>query len=438
MNSTMELDVDHNQSLPSNARAAAEPAPGNLPPSASPVRGSLPEGPSGMAWVRAEFMRRRYAANDYIESAHARAAVMHRYVGTEKGSGAPLRILYFGGGENLAYVLGLIYEQHRVEEERQGLSVWQARRWLRAARGQADLFVADLPWPYHRLLRGVGGLEAPAWVDQRLRLPQRWDDVFAQLRGSAKSVDLRKIRRHGLTYRVVRDDSAIRRFYHEMYVPHISQRFGGAAFVEPEWKIEYCIQRGALMQVLAGDEPIAAQVMYPQGNRLQFLWAGTHGVAAGQHPKAAFPALYYFGVVYAFENGYDDADYCGSRPSLADGVLQLKRRWGGVIHDGWSLETLFFRPFDLEAANLGFLSRCPLVVRRGGHLVGKMACGEQAPGLEDIERIAQNYVTPGLERVRVYSLVTPGAEVVAAGAAAGCDIVDLSGQRDPATVLSRD
>ena len=439
MHRTVEPDVDHNQDSRSNAGVHAgttgESVLCNLPQPASPVRGARQGGPLGLARLGADLALRLDTAREYAESAATGSAVLGRFVGPEKGSGAPLRLQYFGAGEHLAYVLGLVYDRYEEQEVRRDLPVWQARRWLREARGRADLFVADLPWPYHRLLRGHGGLEAPAWVDQRLRLPARWDEVFAQLRGSAIREDLRKIRRHRLACRVVRDGAAISRFYHDMYVPHVRHRYGGMAYVEPEWKIEYCVARGVLMQVLSDGEPIAGQVLYGERNRLQFLWAGTHGAGSGPPPKGAFPAMFYFGLLYAFENGYDEADFTGSRPSLADGVLQLKRRWGGAIHDGWSRDTLFFRPFDLATANLGLLTRCPLVVRSRRGLVGQMAWGPSAPGVEDVERIARTCVTAGLERVRVHSLGRPGADAVAAAAAAGCDIVDLSGERDPATAL---
>ena len=148
---------------------------------------------------------------------------------------------------------------------------------------------------------------------------------------------------------------------------------------------------------------------------------------------AALLALWFLGIYNRFVRLRNLAQEAWS------GVdVQLKRRWGGAIHDGWSRDTLFFRPFDLTAANLGFLSRCPLVVRRRGRLVGKMTWGVPAPLVGDVERIAQNYLTPGLERFRVYSLGQPGADAVAAGVAAGCELVDLSSERDPAAVLCQD
>lgn len=431
--------MDHNRRHRSlQQESGGDSTPVELPQPGSPLRPPRRDAQPLLGRLRSGLARRYYVGQEYAESAATRSASLHRFVGTEKGSGAALRMSYFGSGSHLAYVLGLVYDKYRVEEERGSLAVWQARRWLQDSRGRVDLLVADLPWPYHRLLRGRGLLEAPAWVDQRLRLPARWEDVFARLRSSARREDLRKIRRHRLSYRIVRDEDAISSFYREMYVPHVTHRFGEAAYVEPEWKIGYCVEHGALMQVFSEGHLVAGQVLYGDRDRLQFLWAGTHGAESGLQPKGAFPALFYFGLLYAFENGFDEADYCGSRPVLSDGVLQLKRRWGGAVYDGWSRDTLFLGPGDLGAANAGFLSRCPMIVRSGRGLVGKLVWGPGAPGLEDVARIAQDCVTPGLDIVQVYSLGKPNADVVAAGAANGCAVVDLSRERDPVSVLCRE
>ncbi len=119
-------------------------------------------------------------------------------------------------------------------------------------------------------------------------------------------------------------------------------------------------------------EIVAGQVLFGDRESMQLLWAGTSGGEFGQESQGVFPALYYFGVLYAFEKGYRQADYCGSRPLLSDGIFQLKRRWGGHVYDGWSRDTLFFLPIRLEQATLGFLTRHPLIARCGNDLVGKV------------------------------------------------------------------
>jgi hypothetical protein len=383
--------------------------------------------PGGFTGARAALERRYWVGREYWESFTTRTARALLVSGHERQSGAPLRTLYCGSENHLPYVLGLLYDDHRVIEEHGPFEAWQVRRWLAGHSGASDLLVADLPWPYHQRLGNRGYLASPAWVDQKLELPEQWDAVFDCLRSSARGEDLRKIRRHGLTYRIVHDEQAIRRFYSDMYVPHVTKRFGESAYVEPEWKIQYCAETGALMEILKEGEVVAGQVLFADRDSLQFLWAGTSGGELGAHSKGVFPALFYFGILYAFERGYRSVDYCGSLPVLSDGILQLKRRWGGAIHDGWSRDTLFFRPTRLNPATCGFLARCPLIVRSGRDLVGKVFHGAAAIGVAEVERAGQLYATAGLRAVRLYSLQAPGPDAwAAARTTPGIELVDLS------------
>ena len=398
-----------------------------LPAPRSRVRSAESVEPSGLIAARAALERRYWVSREYWESLTTRTASACLVSGLERYSGAPLRTMYFGSGNHMPYVLALLYADYRVDEEFGRLDAWQARRWLARHGGGADLLVADLPWPYHQLLSNQGFLASPAWVDQKLELPEQWHAVFDCLRSSARGEDLRKIRRHGLTYRIVHDEQAIRRFYSDMYVPHVTKRFGESAYVEPEWKIQYCAETGALMEILKEAEVVAGQVLFADRDSLQFLWAGTSGGELGAHSKGVFPALFYFGILHAFERGYRSVDYCGSRPVLSDGILQLKRRWGGAVHDGWSRDTLFFRPTRLNPATRGFLARCPLIVRSGRDLVGKVFHGDAAIGAAEVERAGQLYSTGGLRAVRLYSLHAPGPDAwAAARTTPGIELVDLS------------
>ena len=409
-----------------------------LPEPRSATRPAIVGRSGSLARVRADLERRYAESREYLESAANRQASALLVSGAEKYSGVPLTSLYFGSGNHLAYVLGLLYREYRIEEEHRHLHAWQARRWVENYRNKVDFIAADLPWPYHHVLAGRGMLEAPAWVNQKLQLPNTWEDVLAQLRSSARGEDLRKIRKHGLQYRVVRDEQAIRRFYHEMYVPHLTNRFGGAAYIEPEWRVQHCAESGALMQILRDGEVVAGQVLFGNRQSLQSLWTGTAGGQFGQQSQGVFPALYYFGVLYAFENGYREADYCGSRPLLSDGIFQLKRRWGGHVYDGWSRDTLFFLPTHMGQGNLGFLTRHPLIARCGHELVGKVCFGSEPIQPEDVARAEQVYSTAGLREIRLYSLQPPSqAAIDAALATPGIELVDLSCEEQPAAAYCR-
>jgi hypothetical protein len=369
---------------------------------------------------------------EFLESAVERHAGALVYAGIEKHSGKPLRVFYFGSVNHLAWVRDSAFASCTLESERLRIPVWHAQREIALAAAGVDVVVADLPWPWQRQLRGRGFIEVPAWVNQRLALPEQWRDVFPRLRRSARGEDLRAIRKNGLTYRLVRNENAIRRFYEEMYVPHLTRRFGEAAYIEPEWKIRYCVEQGTLMEILRGEEVVAAQVLWGSRGSLHFLWAGTKGREFGNETRGTFPALYYYGIVHAFENGFDEADYCGSRPVLADGIFQMKRRWGASVFDGWSRDTLFIRARSLSGPALEFLVRNPLVERKDGGLAGKVLVAGAA-GPEDVERMRQVYASDGIREIALHSLAAPlPAALEAASAAPGVKIVDLSREPDPA------
>ena len=394
--------------------------------------------PGGLARLRSAVERGYWDSLEYLESAAHRKAVMLLMSGAEKHSGAPLRTLYFGSGNHLAYVQSLVYREHRVDAEHPGLRIWNVRRFVRQRGSDVDLVVADLPWPWHGLLRGRGYLEVPAWINQRMPLPERWQDVPSQWRRSARGEDLRSIRKQGLAYRLVRDEQTVRRFYEEMYVPHLTRRFGQAAYIEPEWKIRYCVENGSLMEILRDGRVAAAQVLWENRDMMHFLWAGTVDEEYGAQSRGLFPALYYFGILHAFESGCREADYCGTRAMLGDGIFQIKRRWGGRVYDGWSRDTLFLRPRNLDPANRAFLAHNPLIARTAGALVGKVFIGDEPAGPEHVTRADQVYASPGIGGIKLYSLQSPRPEaLIAAREARGIEIVDLSGEPEPLSVYCR-
>jgi hypothetical protein len=399
-------------------------------PSTTVRRAPAPR-PRGFARFKSAAERTWWDSLEYLESATQRHAARVLFAGSEKRSGAPLRLLYFGSGNHLAWVRDLAFREWRVEEKVDGIRIWNARRSIAAFAQRADIVVADLPWPWHRALRGAGMVEVPAWVNQRFALPANWTEVAPRLRRSARGEDMRSIRKNRLEYRLVRDDAAIRRFYEEMYVPHLTRRFGEAAYIEPEWKIRYCVEHGTLMEIRREGKLVAAQVLWGSRGSLHFLWAGTTGEDSGAGTRGVFPALYYYGIVHGFENGFDEVDYCGSRPVLADGIFQIKRRWGAAVFDGWSRDSLFIRPRTFQGAARDFLAGNPFIARSGVGLVGRLLCPGAATA-EDVGRAEQLYASDGIREIRIYSAAPPAPDALeAARSTSGVKIVDLSREPDP-------
>ncbi len=99
---------------------------------------SLAGQPGGFLRVRAGTERLYWQWQEYRESAATREASALLVFGPEKHSGAPLRTLYFGSGNHLSYVLGLLYDEYRVEEEHRHLHAWQRGGWVDGYRNKVD------------------------------------------------------------------------------------------------------------------------------------------------------------------------------------------------------------------------------------------------------------------------------------------------------------
>lgn len=359
--------------------------------------------------------------------------------GSERSSGELLRTSYLGTRNHLAYVQAWIYREHSLLEVPRTGTVWGARHWARENGPQADLLVADLPSPYHRLLSRQCFLECPAWLNQRLPLGRTWEAVKAGFRRSAKTTVLRRIRKHQLDARFTREPRAVVEFYEEMYVPYLQRRFREAAFIEPFHRLRWCVDNGNLLQIVRDNQVIAAAVLYGWGRTLDFLWVGLRNDLRDETSAGAFGALYYYGILHAFDQGYDEVDFSGTRALLNDGVYRFKRQWGAQIHDGWSLDSLLVGPRNLGPAVAAFLERSPMIVRHPKGLEGKIVCANSAPTLDDLNRVESLYASEGIQVMKLFSLCAVEQQVVEAAnrSDVGLQLLDLSRDPNPLQTLCR-
>lgn len=353
--------------------------------------------------------------------------------GQEKSSGEVLCTSYFGTGNHLAYVRNWIYEESAITESPRTGTMLEARRWARQTDSTVDLMVADLPSPYDWLLPRRRFLRCPAWLNQRLPLGANWDDVRGGFRKSVNHTVLRRIRKFQLDSRFTREPEAVADFYHHMYVPYLQGRFRDAAFLEPIEKIQWCVDRGMLLQVVRDGQVVGGAVLYGWGRTLEFLWVGLRNDLVDQASKGVFGALYYYGILRAFEDGYEEVDLSGTRALLNDGVYRFKRQWGARVCDGWCLDTLLIRPGSFGTATQSFLERSPLIVRSSSGLVGKMVFAGAAPKPADIKKIDGLYSSTGIDSLSLVSLPAVGEETLAAArqSPTKIGILDSSHEADP-------
>ena len=104
------------------------------------------------------------------------------------------------------------------------------------------------------------------------------------------------------------------------------------------------------MEILREGEVVAGQVLFGDRGSLQLLWAGTSRGEFGQQSQGVFPALYYFGVLYAFETWLSRGGLLWQPAGAVGRHPPAEATVGRAVYDGWSRDTLFFRPTRLDPA----------------------------------------------------------------------------------------
>jgi len=370
---------------------------------------------------------------DMIQSLAAFRSRVVRLSGPEHHSQQDLTVVYVGNGKNLAFVSRSIFGDQAVETEIGKCNIWGAAAQADIHASNADMIVVDVPWPYDITMPcDERVIEIPAWVRQETQLMDTWTGVIKGLRKSVRDSQLRKIRKFDLTQTTTQDPIEVDRFYDTMYEPHLRRRFGVDATFASRQLVQKCVSAGTLLKILRDGEVIGACVLLDLGETLQLLFVGFSAKDLREIDGAS-AGIYYYSLEYAFQNGYKNVDFCGSRPFLNDGVLAVKRRWGaGVFHD-WSLEHLLIQLNELSPGVESFLSNHPVITCQGDRLIGKVLISDRVLTADVANKLSHRFVSAGIDGLNIYSLrgIQSDAYDVVKSGSVPVQLIDLCDSGDP-------
>ncbi|MGH7550674.1 MAG: hypothetical protein ACREK3_07965 [Gemmatimonadota bacterium] len=297
----------------------------------------LPAGESGstrLLWNVYE--RLPLAMDDVLDSAHHRLTSLARrrlplmrVRGTHPRTGAATSVIVTDSAPSVDYFLEALVG---AEPRREPLDTVPVRNLVEALESHADhasLLIA-------RIDRRLGARHIPAgWV----RLPESVDawrpvpeeGLAGETADRRQADNLRRIRKHGLTARVSHDLADFDRFYHDMYVPFVLSRHGEMAYVRGYHRLRRYMRRGGIMWILREGRPVAGELFFIRDAVLHWVCGGTPGGAAEPLRQGAGSAHHVLGVPFARQRNVRRFDLGDSRPSLTDGVLLHKLRWGATI-----------------------------------------------------------------------------------------------------------
>ena len=246
--------------------------------------------------------------------------------GPTRMDGHPGTVIVAGTEPWADYFLDRFFEGMPEREPIGRVPIWALSRALKSLRGSADMTIARLDRISASLFFNDDYLRAPEWVGMSLVVPD--DPTTLVKRSASLKEDLRVVRRNRLTSDITRGEEDFLSFYHTMYVPFIRKRHGNQAVLRGVSSMRRWFRQGGLIRVMREGQPIAGGIFLQRNQLLYFVTLGT---ANGQweHVKAgAIAALYFCCIKLARELGCKQIDFGGCRPSLADGVLRYKRKWG--------------------------------------------------------------------------------------------------------------
>jgi len=247
------------------------------------------------------------------------------------------------------------------------VSVFQLPRRLCELRATADLTAVRLDRALIKCLFKPDYLCVPEWIRSSMQIPESVESVAAG--NHSLGQDLRLIRKHQLGFVESHADEDLVEFFNTVYRAHGLVRHGPSAQLRSLASIKYAMKRGALLWITCEGRKVAGVVLESNNGRMILIALGTVGGDESLLKKGVLSATYHFAMQYARAQGCPMMDFGGTRPSLSDGLLRYKRKWGAVIDPKPlnSFDTLVWWPVVNPAVE-AMLKATPLVFRDQGSL----------------------------------------------------------------------
>jgi hypothetical protein len=325
-----------------------------------------------------------------------------RLRGTAKVSGCPTTLIVAGEEPWVNYLPARIFSGVPEREPLGSFPIWNLERRLNALRSGTDLMIIRADRISAKLFFRQAYLIVPAWVDMILRLPK---DPATLARGN-KNVkqDIRAIRREKFELTESSQGSDFDFFYESLYVPFIVRRFEQFASLRDAHRLRRRFQRGAILWVCRNGDPLTGMLVERRKDTLH-VWA--IGVLNGDLDivkEGAEAALYWHVVNFAYRGGYARIQFGGVRPSLNDGLLRYKRKWGATLVEKPDNHYDFLIAWDQWNPSVaGFFSENPLIYRASGFSAIAALVSSQSASEADAKRAKRLLWTDGLNELALIS-----------------------------------
>lgn len=338
-------------------------------------------------------------AYSYLLPFHDWRVPVARLHGVTHASGRPASMLVAGAERWTRYLSDRFFAGAPRREPIGDVAIWKLPGRLRRLRAGADVTVVHVDNRSARRLFDGDYLCIPQWVGARLPLPV---DLAAFARSSGRvAADLRRTRRGGLTHDVSHLPADFEQFYHRMFVPYTLARHGADAYIKDFHNLRRSFRSGGILWVRNNGHPVAGYLFEHDGDALGLVAVGVVDGDIAWRQRGAVAALYVHIIEYAQQSGCAAVDMRGVRPSLADGLLRYKAKWGAALYPRTDVPHSWLVHWNrLDGAAAEFLAGTPLVVRDGEGLSGVGLVDRATAWTNaDLQQAHDRLWVPGLARL---------------------------------------
>ena len=327
--------------------------------------------------------------------------------GKGKGGGNSLTTLFLGEEQIIPYFTGLLYSEEPTKKRLGKIFIWEIKSKLNLNTPKADLIFIGVDRLFSKLLTRQGFIILPEWVLFTLNPSKQLPENRKLTRNKSLRGDIRRIKTHKYSYEISHDPAKFEYFYHHMYLPYISKRFGETTLLTNFHQMKRIFEKGHLLLIKQKNEYLTGSVNLIQDESIFPHYIGIKEGKTEYLKQGALAASYYFTITWAKERGYKLIDFGQCRPFFNDGVFCYKKKWSMEIESKKSKRMKAIYGIKICNLNQGardFLARNPFIFIDQDKLKGLILTEQNHPlTLGEIQSILKTHYIPGVDCLLVIS-----------------------------------
>jgi len=306
-----------------------------------------------------------------------------------------MSIIYAGREINKNYLASLAFASSCREIHVGRIWLWNLFRTIKNKSHNCSLAALEINTVFYRMFRNTRSYFIPLWLYGEV-------DISTCIKSDSIKSDIRRIRKHNLTFELANEQYEFDNFYNDQYLPYISRAHEDRAFILTYNEMKRDFNKCELLLIRKEKEKIGG-ILINYKYDVPRLWS--IGVKDGNTALlkiGVIGALYYFAVEHLKQKGYKKVHFGSSRAFLKDGVLQYKKKWNVNI-TGSTKSGFMIKPLSSSKSIKKFLINNPFIYVDQNRYSGAIFVVEdKLSSMDSFKKYYKEYSLRGVSKVVLY------------------------------------